>query len=74
MEHGVLLHVEQQELVHGELEELPKHADGHGEAEDTLEVIILLFIYAAEILGEIQSYYTIGIGALLSMSDRALGA
>lgn len=25
---------------------------------DTLEIIILLFIYAAEILGEIQSYYT----------------
>ena len=25
---------------------------------DTLEIIILLFIYAAEILGEIRSYYT----------------
>ena len=25
---------------------------------DTLEVIILLFIYAAEILGEIRAYYT----------------
>lgn len=25
---------------------------------DTLEIIIMLFIYAAEILGEIQSYYT----------------
>ena len=28
------------------------------EIPDTLEVIILLFIYAAEILGEIRSYYT----------------
>ena len=26
---------------------------------DTLEIIILLFIFAAEILGEIQAYYTI---------------
>ena len=26
---------------------------------DTLEIIILLFIYSAEILGEVQSYYTI---------------
>ena len=30
----------------------------HIDLPDTLEVIILLFIYAAEILGEIQSYYT----------------
>lgn len=29
----------------------------HIELPDTLEVIILLFIFAAEILGEIQSYY-----------------
>ena len=30
----------------------------HIDLPDTLEIIILLFIYAAEILGEIQSYYT----------------
>lgn len=30
----------------------------HIDLPDTLEVIILLFIYAAEILGEIRSYYT----------------
>ena len=30
----------------------------HIELPDTLEIIILLFIYAAEILGEIRSYYT----------------
>ena len=30
----------------------------HVDLPDTLEIIILLFIYAAEILGEIQSYYT----------------
>ena len=30
----------------------------HIDLPDTLEVISLLFIYAAEILGEIQSYYT----------------
>ena len=29
----VLLHVQQEELVHGALEKFPKHADGHGEAE-----------------------------------------
>lgn len=31
----------------------------HIDVPDTLEVIILLFIYAAEILGEIRSFYTI---------------
>ena len=30
----------------------------HIDLPDTLEIIVLLFIYAAEILGEIQSYYT----------------
>ena len=30
----------------------------HIDLPDTLEIIILLFIYAAEILGEIRSYYT----------------
>jgi len=30
----------------------------HIDLPDTLEIVILLFIYAAEILGEIQSYYT----------------
>lgn len=30
----------------------------HIDVPDTLEVIILLFIFAAEILGEIQAYYT----------------
>lgn len=30
----------------------------HIELPDTLEIVILLFIYAAEILGEIRSYYT----------------
>lgn len=30
----------------------------HIDLPDTLEIIILLFIYAAEILGEIQAYYT----------------
>src|SRR5699024_5896960 len=29
----------------------------HVDLPDTLEVIILLFIFAAEILGEIQAYY-----------------
>ena len=31
----------------------------HIDLPDTLEIIILLFIYAAEILGEVRSYYTI---------------
>lgn len=31
----------------------------HIDLPDTLEVIILLFIYSAEILGEVRSYYTI---------------
>ena len=31
----------------------------HIDLPDTLEIIILLFIYAAEILGEIQEYYVI---------------
>ena len=30
---GVLLHVKAEEIVSGVLEELPEHADGHGEAE-----------------------------------------
>ena len=33
MHDGVLLHVEPEQLVHAEFEELPDHADGHGEAE-----------------------------------------
>ena len=33
VDHRVLLHIQQEELVHGALEELPQHADGHGEAE-----------------------------------------
>lgn len=32
------------------------------ELPDTLQIIILLFIYAAEILGEIQSFYTVFLG------------
>ena len=31
----------------------------HIDLPDTLEIIILLFIYAAEILGEIQEYYVL---------------
>lgn len=31
----------------------------HIDLPDTLEIIILLFIYSAEILGEVRSYYTI---------------
>ena len=33
MHDGVFLHVESEQLVHAEFEELPDHADGHGEAE-----------------------------------------
>ncbi len=33
MEPGILLHVHVEKQVHAVLEELPQHADGHGEAE-----------------------------------------
>ena len=33
LHHRVLLHIHVEQTVHAELEELPQHADGHGEAE-----------------------------------------
>ncbi len=33
VDHRVLLHIQQKEVVHGAFKEFPQHADGHGEAE-----------------------------------------